>query len=692
MQNLFNSLPDWIKFSIFTLITVALLLGVVNFSDLTQQNGSDESIQVEFVVQTEQKQPIEGAKIQFIFDGAPEPRLTDSNGYVRVEIPQRYDIDVVITKEGFKTLSQTMNLKADTNRTRVYQLETDKSSSSLPITYQHYTAQNEFIPFTLSLLTPNFDNPIINKVFTESLGSKNTPFVYSDNPVFKAVNNFKLESGNQKLIKEYIEDDTDFKYITRDLSNVTASGYISSNEELASTKQVVIESEENFVENHFLTDVHFVYAPIDIVIQTNNNDSKYTSFIDSGSSIYEIVQLPKLLELGQSLQQDYNQKRHYSRNTEWIRKIIKKNPNIRGFLVFRYPYWLTLNSESFKNILPPICGEHLFEKLSPSPYIKFTDIKNNQDHAIRIESLTYESINEDPYKLTIADQRNSLFKNKTKVTEEVKNINLSIEPNQHLLIPLEFGFDTEPIKNTIRFKYPLSNKKKSDLHNKLLYVSKPLSGSEYSKIEPPNNLYHAISQIPTQKISFDENFINNTISPEELLNLIPKKFAVGSILNLNLVKVDGQIIEIDPPSDEPTIYVSPYLQAGSCPYLVVYNYQKNYWIELGTILSGREIKLLQGDEIHSLGDKVSSIKIEEREQEVSYIDALSILYIEPTTEENKEVIYPMPELKKVDGDYFILHQGESFEINLEELIPANASDIKLNINGYYQLVKNNFST
>ncbi len=63
MQNLFNNLPNWAKASLLIIIAVAVALGIVNLSDLTPQNGSDESVQVEFVVQTEQRQPIEGAKI-----------------------------------------------------------------------------------------------------------------------------------------------------------------------------------------------------------------------------------------------------------------------------------------------------------------------------------------------------------------------------------------------------------------------------------------------------------------------------------------------------------------------------------------------------------------------------------------------------------------------------------------------------
>ncbi len=39
--------------------------------------------------------------------------------------------------------------------------------------------------------------------------------------------------------------------------------------------------------------------------------------------------------------------------------------------------------------------------------------------------------------------------------------------------------------------------------------------------------------------------------------------------------------------------------------------------------------------------------------------------------------------------YFVLHQGQPIEIDLETLIPANALDIKLKINGYYEILQDN---
>ncbi|NEP09475.1 MAG: hypothetical protein F6K14_04430 [Symploca sp. SIO2C1] len=93
-------------------------------------SSSPKTIEVELIVKTEQGEFIEGAKIQFTFDGPPETRWTNDEGYARVEIPQRDDIDVDITKEGFKTLNKTMNLKADPRRTRTYRLEKEEISDN----------------------------------------------------------------------------------------------------------------------------------------------------------------------------------------------------------------------------------------------------------------------------------------------------------------------------------------------------------------------------------------------------------------------------------------------------------------------------------------------------------------------------------------------------------------------------------
>lgn len=83
-----------------------------------------ESIKVKFILYSSRNsKPISDANVQFIFDGAPENRRTDSNGYTSIEIPYREEVEVRITKEGFNELKQNINLNADTDKTVTYYLE-----------------------------------------------------------------------------------------------------------------------------------------------------------------------------------------------------------------------------------------------------------------------------------------------------------------------------------------------------------------------------------------------------------------------------------------------------------------------------------------------------------------------------------------------------------------------------------------
>jgi len=155
------------------------------------------------------------------------------------------------------------------------------------------------------------------------------------------------------------------------------------------------------------------------------------------------------------------------------------------------------------------------------------------------------------------------------------------------------------------------------------------------------------------------------------------------------IKIEGKEIEIKSPNNNPKFSMSVYFAFGSCPYLLVYNPQKGYWIEVGTVLYGKQNKSLQQWEIHKLDKEISKIKLEERDKEITYIRFLSILYTDPQTKITREAVPLLTELEELasqDENYFLLRQGESIEINLENLIPKDASNIKLKISGYYEVL------
>lgn len=131
MSQFWNQLPVAAKFAAIAIISVLVTVGVVQpevFNSLGLiQDQTPQTIQVEFnIYSKDTNDPIERAEVQFIFDGAPEPRLTNSDGYVSIEIPSRDDVDVIVKKEGFLDLNRTINLAADPGKTVIYFLETDE--------------------------------------------------------------------------------------------------------------------------------------------------------------------------------------------------------------------------------------------------------------------------------------------------------------------------------------------------------------------------------------------------------------------------------------------------------------------------------------------------------------------------------------------------------------------------------------
>jgi hypothetical protein len=605
------------------------------------------------------------------------------------------------------------------------------------ICVRQYTAQNEIIPVTLSVLSPDFSNPIIKTILGVALSPQEpdlelNPIVYK-NLVFEAVDEFVLETGNRELLEEYRENGYGHQFAVRKDSNETITGYnytdrgyfedgsvtFASPGTSFGQRSDIAESDWEFNKNRLPRlargeSVFFTYAPIHVSLRTNDVDGEYTSLIkytpddfllrdkssNSSNPAVTIFQIPKLSDLASSLQLDHQTISvlgHQPSASNWIRDVIAENPDVRGFIAFAYPSLLSLDDYAQYNYLLSYnfqgsnfdrgCADWLgygLSRITSSPYVKFVDITNNTDSTVRISSLKFETLDRDSYKLTNVDSRKSLFED---AMPKLEDVNLLLEPKQHLIIPLEFGFYTKTIKDRL-MGIPQDILQKSDLRSDSLYAPKPLSNIEYrvfsDAIEDGES--RKALELFSQQINFSDEFLNSSASPEEISNSIPNRFAIGSILNLVSIEVEGERIKVASPQDEPNFVVSADLLAGSCPYLMVYNSEENDWLEMGTILYARRDKSLQGDEIHELGD-IKKLKLEEREQETTFIDSLSILYIDSKTGVTREAILQNSELLKQDEHYLVLRQGEQLEIDLEEILPANvnASNVRLKINGYYEV-------
>ena len=187
------------------------------------------------------------------------------------------------------------------------------------------------------------------------------------------------------------------------------------------------------------------------------------------------------------------------------------------------------------------------------------------------------------------------------------------------------------------------------------------------------------------KIDVPNNFIVNSQTKENLSTKIPNRFAVSSIGNLVSIRINGKDVQADNPLNDSRFSMSAYFAYGSCPYLMVYDSEKGYWIDLGNIIVGRWNKQSKDYETYSLGDHPSKFRIEEREQEVTYLNSISILYTDSQTKQDRTIKSKILELSHLDNKYIVLRQNENLEVDIEEILPANASNVRIQINGYYKV-------
>lgn len=543
------------------------------------------------------------------------------------------------------------------------------------IVYRHLTGINEYP--TLSFLEDEFPEKL-----KTILGINTTPIIYSNN-ILAQLEKFAIESGNEYLISCIFEGASINYHINKD--NYTRTGGYHINE--IHTEEF-IQSREDFEKDtlaYLREDKNFKFTPVTARFQSDLEEAQWTSILPDNYDVRSgiILQYPKMSSLKSIGKKDI-----------WIKKIINQNPESKGFLLLKYSYIEYFNS--------PIASGCMFDFenfaccIPPTPYLRFIDVKNVQEKAIKIESINFNLLEQEEYKITNVDNRKELLKSGHRLTQ---NINIILNPQEHLLIPIEFGFDTKSHQKEFSLYPQQLSENLVNLINKILYVGKvPEEFSLfYDFIKALNNrnldlqeLYfycpEQINSLITDIVKLSQEFLARSKSAKDLFLSVPKRFAIGSFMDVISLKIDGKDVEIDAPNDTPKFSMSVYFAYGSCPYLLVYNSKKGYWIELGTILRGKEHRFLQNTEIYNLGENISRIKIEERDREITYIKSLSIIYTISKIGLEQEAIPSLIDLATREKEYFLLHKGQSIEIDLEKLIPANALNIKMKINGYYKIL------
>lgn len=512
-----------------------------------------------------------------------------------------------------------------------------------------------------------------------------TPLIYTNSPVYETIERFISESGNQKTVAQQSEEySLHYALNQGDRTTEADTKYLAKGESTYSQNKKDFYNDTVKYEGET---EGFQYAPLYMPFQESSSNADWTSVVDISDpvspAVGSILQYPKLSDLkNYAIKDDSAYTTNPELNDRWIKKLIEANSENRGFIAYQYFFIKNLSDDG----LISQCDINPVRRFAPTPYLRFAYIQNITESPITLESITYKVVGEkaNPYTLKSVDKRNLLFKKASVQTKKIEPSGFTLEPKQYLFIPIEFGFDTNASKKEFKTRSSIENSAILALPDKELYITKPLSKT--TQLEASNSLTTQNKNI-TEPITLDKEFIAKSKKVTTLIELIPDRFAVGALIEIISLKINGQNINAELPPDKATsIYMSPNYQSGSCPFLLVYNSKKAYWLDMGTVLYGRNEKSLQHYEVHNIERNISKIKLEEREPEITYIDALSIIYTDRRTKTVREVIPPIPEIKKLDGDYLLLHQGEFIEIDFETLIPAQSSDLKLKINGYYEIL------
>lgn len=571
--------------------------------------------------------------------------------------------------------------------------------TDISIVVRNLTGINEYPTF--GLIEKDFPQRL-----KKILDIKNEPIIDTNNPVYEAIQTFRDESGNTALISsKYNESAAYMQEAFNDGRNTVRNTLYndvtreSKKEDSAQFNQNVkdFESDPTTVK----PGQRFRYTSALLPFQSSAENAQWTALLpkdvsEEGNRQFgtgSLLQYPKLSDIEQQGSFNYGFK---TDNNSWFQKIIKTNPDRRGFIGFNYKY--------LESIMPTAEGLFLYffpcdfegvRRLEPTPYVRFIDLQNNSYSSLKIDSAKVKTLVKDQYKLTSVSDRNKLFQ---EIEAKDESLNISVPPGQHLLIPIEFGFDTRPSKNLRRgyINYYQEGKETDDRTNnqvnaidfldKNLYFSKlpPVDQNGSLSISPDKTPLNIMAQSILQPITFSNDFIGKTKPLNELIQKIPNRFAVGSLRNVIAVRINGKDIKTDNPLNDPRFSMSVYFAYGSCPYLMVYDSEKGYWVEVGTIITGRQTKAQKDYEVHPLGNHPVKIRIEERDKEITYLDSISILYTDSQTGAEKEVKSDIPELIDVDDKYFVLKQYDVLDVNLKPLIPRNAVNVRLRVNGYYE--------
>lgn len=544
------------------------------------------------------------------------------------------------------------------------------------LSYRHLTSINEYPVL-------GFLNNVFPSKLLDILRIENTPLIYQ-NSILESVEIFAIESGNSDLI--------DSSYHPR--SGVTISFSLNQRGRTFSGRvnrdpggstrrdnlQIFEQSQADYENDTLRFDTErqaFFYSPIDIPFQAEIENAEWTSISktrDLDNLKGKIYQYP---ELGCVLRQGIRDSVSAAKaSDQWIKEVARQNSRCRGFILYEY------NFISNANDFFPVCGMIGVDRKAPSPYLRFAHIRNESSKPVKLEYLQIRCLQNHSHHLTEVTHRSRVLEQGKIINEEM---NIMLQPNQDLLIPIEFGFDT---KSHLKYTSGLEDTTSPEwITNELqVLIAKPVEREVIGSIRGLDLTQEQINEQYLGDWKFiSRDFISQAKSISELKSTSQKRFAVGTFFDIKSIGCDGKDLKICSPNDNSKVSISTYFAYGSCPYLMTFS-RKGYWIEQGAILYGRQNESMKAGERYAIDEEVLMIKIEERDREITFLDAVNLIYLNQNTGEQCTVECLASNLPKNSKGYYLLHEDESLEINVSNLLPETASKIQLEVIGYYEIL------
>jgi len=448
-----------------------------------------------------------------------------------------------------------------------------------------------------------------------------------------SVRNFFVEAGKEGTITSSVND-----------GQSTFSSFVRPDK--SSEQETQRQSSRQF-ERDGIIDENSGYTTADLAqaikpFSTNIEDAMFTSYSRNGANGW-VDQYPALSSIKSYNQQfrpsgDRTSKGQPSPNP-WLSAIIQANPNLRGLIGYRY-YFDTTPDLSRRGG----CGVPTNVVRQFIPYAKFIVFNPNQDSAsqpLRFK-LTLNRADKTPYAISSAENPSSRSTRSLDI-----NAHSTLKAGTSLILPVEFGFQ---------------------------YIA----GNDTPEPQPWINpvFVRSVRGENLESLKLTAPFVAAMKTNERQIP-ISHRLLVGSTIDR------VSVASAQPLNDQKVavLNMSHMMGIGSCPFLVYYDRSNKYWVDYGTVLVDRKDKTLQGEEIHLIRRDVSKIRIEEREDEVTSIDSISLAYRDA---KGQEIILKAqdPQLQHTDGQYATLRKGDRLEIVFSAL-PPGVSDVSVRINGYY---------